>query len=142
METLARFIEAQSPDYPRVVAELERGEKRSHWIWYVFPQIAGLGRSPTSHRYAISGLPEARAYLAHPLLGHRLDECTDVMLGWHGERSAEAILGELDALKFRSSMTLFEAAQGGARFTRALDAFFDGQRDARTLELLGSASPH
>ncbi len=141
MTGLARFIEAQSYDYDRVVAELEQGSKRSHWIWYVFPQVAGLGQSETSRRYAIDGMAEARAYLAEPLLKARLDQCTDLMLAWLGTRDASAILGELDALKFRSSMTLFEAAGlkaggGGERFSRALDGFFEGRRDDRTLRLL------
>jgi len=137
---LARFIEAQSQDYERVVAELEQGSKRSHWIWYIFPQVAGLGQSETSRRYAIDGMAEARAYLAEPLLKARLDQCTNLMLAWLGRRNASAILGELDALKFRSSMTLFEAAarggNGGERFSRALDGFFEGLRDDRTLRLL------
>lgn len=136
MTGLARFIEAQSHDYDSVVAELEQGSKRSHWIWYVFPQVAGLGQSETSRRYAIDGMAEARAYLAEPLLKARLDQCTDLMLAWLGTRDASAILGELDALKFRSSMTLFEAADGGERFSRALDGFFEGRRDDRTLRLL------
>jgi uncharacterized protein (DUF1810 family) len=137
---LVRFIEAQSQDYERVVAELEQGSKRSHWIWYIFPQVAGLGRSETSRLYAIDGMAEARAYLAEPLLKARLDQCTDLMLAWLGRRNASTILGELDALKFRSSMTLFEAAARGGNegehFSRALDGFFEGQRDDWTLRLL------
>lgn len=136
MTELQRFVDAQAAIYPQVVAELENGAKRSHWMWFVFPQLAGLGQSETSRRYAITGLAEARAYLAHPLLGARLDECTDTMLGWAGERSAAAILGEVDAMKFRSSMTLFEAAGGGGRFAHALDAFGQGRRDDRTLRLI------
>ena len=134
---LDRFIAAQASTYADALAELESGAKRSHWMWFVFPQIAGLGHSETARRYAITGLPEAHAYLAHLLLGARLDECTDVMLGWAGERGATAILGDVDALKFRSSMTLFEAAGGGDRYSRALDTFCEGQRDERTLRLLG-----
>lgn len=137
MGDLHRFIDAQSAIYPEVVAELEGGSKRSHWMWFVFPQIAGLGHSAMAQHYAIANLAEARAYLAHPVLGARLDECTDTMLGWAGERSAPAILGEIDAMKFRSSMTLFEAAGGGPRFSHALDTFFEGGRDARTLEIVG-----
>ncbi|WP_395328597.1 DUF1810 domain-containing protein [Novosphingobium sp. BL-8H] len=136
MDPLQRFIDAQAAIYPQVVAELENGAKSSHWMWFVFPQVAGLGLSPTAQLYAIAGLVEARAYLAHAVLGARLDECTDTMLGWAGERSAVAILGGVDALKFRSSMTLFEAAGGGPRFSRALDAFYDAERDARTLDLI------
>ncbi|MFC0687085.1 DUF1810 domain-containing protein [Novosphingobium clariflavum] len=138
---LDRFIAAQASTYPGALAELERGEKSSHWMWYVFPQITGLGRSETARHYAVTGLAEAHAYLAHLLLGARLDECTDVMLGWAGERSAAAILGEADAVKFRSSMTLFEAAGGGDRYSRALDVFCEGRRDALTLDLLNLPIP-
>lgn len=133
---LARFVEAQRPIYQQALGELRAGDKRSHWMWFIFPQIAGLGRSPTAQLYAIADGAEARAYLAHPVLGQRLRECTDAMLGWAGRRSAEAILGPVDALKFRSSMTLFEAAGGGARFGEALDAFYGGERDRLTLERL------
>lgn len=136
MVDLQRFIDAQAEIYPQAVAELENGAKRSHWMWFVFPQLAGLGSSETARLYAISGLAEARAYLADGVLGARLDECTDTMLGWAGERSAIAVLGEVDAMKFRSSMTLFEAAGGGERFSHALDAFCQGRRDDRTLRLL------
>jgi uncharacterized protein (DUF1810 family) len=105
-------------------------------MWFVFPQIGGLGFSDMARRYAIADLDEARAYLAHPILGPRLAEFTDTILRWDGRRSAEAILGSVDALKFASSMTLFEAAGGGSRYARALDAFYCGQRDGRTLQLL------
>lgn len=131
-----RFVEAQRPKYEQVLAELRAGTKRSHWMWFIFPQIAGLGRSPTAQAYAIAGEAEARAYLAHPVLGPRLRECTDAMLDWAGRKSAEAILGPIDALKFRSSMTLFEAAGGGARFGEAIGAFYGGERDRLTLERL------
>lgn len=137
---LERFVEAQRGTYPQALAELRDGAKQSHWMWFVFPQIAGLGRSGTARFYAIAGLAEARAYLAHGLLGPRLRECTEAMLAWAGQRSATAILGAIDALKFRSSMTLFEAAGGGECFAHALDAFYQGQRDSRTLELLGMAA--
>ena len=105
-------------------------------MWFVFPQLAGLGSSEMARRYAIANLGEARAYLAHPILGPRLAESADAMLHWTGRRSAEAILGPVDALKFASSMTLFEAAGGGDRYARTLDAFSAGHRDGRTLELL------
>lgn len=105
-------------------------------MWFVFPQIAGLGLSETARRYAIADLGEARAYLAHPTLGPRLAECTEAVLGWSGRRSAEAILGPVDALKFASSMTLFEAAGSGEPYAHALEAFYARRRDARTLELL------
>lgn len=106
-------------------------------MWFVFPQVAGLGRSPMAQFYAIRGREEGEAYACHPLLGPRLRECTEAMLGWAGERSAEAILGPVDALKFRSSMTLFEAcADDSARFARAIEAFYAGDRDPATLERL------
>lgn len=133
---LERFVVAQEPIYPRVLAELRAGDKRSHWMWFIFPQIAGLGHSAMAQRYAIADLDEAKAYLAHPLLGPRLADCTDAMLGWAGRKDADDILGGIDALKFRSSMTLFEAAGGGARYALALDRFFDGERDRLTLDRL------
>lgn len=138
MADLERFVKAQHSLYAQALAELRVGAKRSHWIWFIFPQIAGLGRSETARFYAISDLTEAREYLAHPILGPRLEECTQAMLAWAGKRSADAILGEVDALKFRSSMTLFEAA-GGKACSRALDAFYAGQRDTRTLDLIAGA---
>jgi uncharacterized protein (DUF1810 family) len=134
MEGLERFVAAQDPVWARVTAELAAGAKRSHWMWFVFPQIAGLGSSAMSARYAIASLDEARAYLAHPVLGARLRQATDLMLRQSG-RPAEAILGGIDAVKFRSSMTLFRAAApGDPRFGRALDAFFGGAPDPRTRE--------
>lgn len=136
MAELRRFVDAQRADWDVALAELRAGDKRSHWMWYVFPQIAGLGQSPTARFYAIADRTEAQAYLADPLLGARLCEATDAMLGWAGQRGAEAILGPVDAMKLRSSMTLFEAAGGGEPFARALEAFFGGQRDERTLALL------
>lgn len=139
MPSVERFVAAQQQVYPRVLAELRAGEKRSHWMWYVFPQIAGLGHSAMAQRYAIADLAEARAYLDHPLLGARLADCTDTMLGWAGRRNAEEILGPVDAMKFRSSMTLFEAANGGSRYARALDAFYDGTRDGLTLDRLAAS---
>ncbi len=136
MAGLERYVEAQRADWETALAELTSGAKRSHWMWYVFPQIAGLGHSPTARFFAISDLREAREYFAHPLLGPRLIEAIAAMLGWAGRRDAETILGGIDAMKFRSSMTLFEAAGGGDCFARALDAFFGGVRDERTLALL------
>ncbi|MCB2072985.1 MAG: DUF1810 domain-containing protein [Novosphingobium sp.] len=138
MSALDRFITAQETTYTRALAELRDGAKHSHWMWFIFPQIAGLGRSSTAQYYAIADLDEAKAYLAHPVLGPRLAECTDAMLSWAGRREAEAILGPVDTLKFASSMTLFEAAGGGDSFGRALDGFFSGRRDPMTLALLGS----
>ena len=135
---LERFVEAQRPVYDQALAELRAGAKRSHWMWYIFPQIAGLGRSPTARFYAIADAVEANAYLMHEVLGARLRECTAAMLDWTGRRSAEAILGPVDALKFVSSMTLFDAiaAERDDMFARALAAFNHGARDPLTLERL------
>ena len=133
---LDRFVAAQAGVYAQALAELEAGAKRSHWMWFVFPQLAGLGRSPTAIFYAIDSADEARAYLAHPLLGARLRDCVAAILG-HKGRSAEAIFGAVDAMKLKSSMTLFEAVAGDpAPFAAVLDAFFAGARDAATLDLL------
>ncbi|HEX9032275.1 MAG TPA: DUF1810 domain-containing protein [Streptosporangiaceae bacterium] len=137
---LGRFVAAQDADgsYDRAVAELRAGRKTSHWIWFVFPQIAGLGQSPTSRRYSISSLDEARAYLRHPVLGPRLTECAGVLAQAH-HGSAEAIFGGLDAMKLRSSMTLFrQAAPGESVFSQVLDQYFSGEPDKATLGLLSS----
>jgi uncharacterized protein (DUF1810 family) len=132
---LARFVEAQGPVIDRVYDELRQGMKRSHWMWFVFPQVAGLGHSAMSQHYAISGLDEARAYLAHPVLGPRLNECTR-LVGASG-RSIADIFGAPDDMKFRSSMTLFAAAQPGASpFKDALDRYFGGKPDEQTLAKL------
>jgi uncharacterized protein (DUF1810 family) len=137
-ESLERFVAAQDRVWPEVVAELAAGAKRSHWMWFVFPQVAGLGRSAMAVRYALDSVEGAAAYLAHPVLGLRLAQATDLMLG-HAGRPAEAILGGIDAMKFRSSMTLFRAAAPeDPRFNRALAAFFGGEPDPRTLELIGA----
>ena len=133
---LQRFIDAQDGVYETALAELHAGSKQSHWMWFVFPQLAGLGRSPTAQFYAIASLDEARAYLEHPLLGARLRECVDVLQPWAGKRNPEQILGPIDAIKLRSSLTLFGLAAPGDIFARALGAFFNGERDDRTLELL------
>jgi uncharacterized protein (DUF1810 family) len=137
-DPLERFVEAQRPIYDEALAELTAGAKRSHWMWFVFPQIAGLGRSPMARRYAMRDAVEATAYVAHPLLGARLRECTAAMLGWAGKRSAETVLGPVDAMKFKSSMTLFDAVSGEADnpFAHALAAFCHGERDPMTLERL------
>jgi uncharacterized protein (DUF1810 family) len=138
---LNRFVDAQAPVYAEALAELRRGRKESHWMWFVFPQLAGLGRSPTARFYAIDSLDEARAYLAHPLLGPRLAECTEAVLAHRG-RGADAIFGSVDAMKFRSSMTLFEAAaEETGTFAQALDSFFGGMRDTATLALLAREGP-
>ena len=129
---LARFVEAQAPVYENALAELRAGHKRSHWMWFVFPQIRGLGISPTAQYYAVSGLDEARAYLAHPVLGPRLLACTAAVRAHHGT-PVSRIFGAPDDLKFRSSMTLFElAADGPSEFSRALDALCAGERDKIT----------
>jgi uncharacterized protein (DUF1810 family) len=133
---LGRFIDAQAGSWPAALAELRAGRKQSHWMWFIFPQLAGLGTSPMAVRYAIGSTAEARAYLAAPLLGARLREGVTAMLAHRG-RSAEAILGGIDALKFRSCLTLFEAvADDPALYAEALDAFYAGERDVRTLALL------
>ncbi len=135
---LMRFVDAQAPVYARVIGELRDGKKLSHWMWYIFPQVAGLGFSIMSQRFAIGSRAEATAYLEHPLLGLRLIECTEAMLS-HTDRSAHAILGSPDDMKFKSSMTLFEAvSKKGSPFSRALSQFFDDERDEKTIALLGS----
>jgi uncharacterized protein (DUF1810 family) len=131
---LQRFVAAQDAGgtYTRAVAELRAGRKSSHWMWFVFPQIAGLGYSPTSRRYAITSLAEARAYLAHPVLGPRLTECAAIVAGLHG-RTAEQIFGEVDAQKLCSCVTLFrQAAPGEAMFGEVLEQYFGGVPDAAT----------
>lgn len=133
---LNRFVTAQAPVYGRVVAELRDGRKRSHWMWFVFPQLRGLGGSPTAVRYGISSLQEARAYLSHELLGPRLRECTQLVNQVQG-RSAEEIFGSPDDLKLRSSMTLFAlAAQDAQDFSALLDRYYGGQQDPLTLAQL------
>ena len=122
--------------YPRVLAELRAGSKTSHWMWFIFPQLRGLGSSPMAHRFGISSLAEARAYLQHPLLGPRLRECTELALATEG-RSVSEIFGHPDDLKFRSCMTLFQHAAPEERcFEEALQKYFRGEPDRRTLELL------
>ena len=133
---LARFLEAQRAIYTDALAELRGGRKESHWMWFVFPQLGALGRSGTARFYGIGSAAEARAYLSHPVLGERLIECTDAVLA-HRERPAEAIFGAIDALKFRSSMTLFEAVgQAPEPFAAALASFYGGERDEATVRLL------
>ena len=133
---LERFVEAQAPLYQRARRELEAGRKESHWMWFIFPQIAGLGLSPTSVRFAISSLDEAKAYLAHPILGPRLRECARLALEVEG-RTAREIFGPVDEVKFRSSMTLFaRAAPEEGVFQRCIDKYFAGQPDPATLARL------
>ena len=136
---LRRFVTAQDAGgtYEQAVAELRQGRKTSHWMWFVFPQVAGLGQSPTSRMYAISSLAEARAYLAHPILGPRLLQCAALVCDAQG-RSAEQIFGGIDALKLRSSMTLFLHADPGAKgFRQVLDQYFGGITDSATDERIG-----
>jgi uncharacterized protein (DUF1810 family) len=134
---LGRFVQAQAGDYERALAEVRGGRKRSHWMWYIFPQYDGLGFSPTSRRYAIKSVAEARAYLSHPVLGPRLVECAEAALGVEG-RSASEVFGSPDDLKLRSCATLFASVSpAGSVFERLLDKYFRGERDAQTLRLLG-----
>ena len=133
MTDLTRFVAAQAGVYDQALAELRAGRKRSHWMWFVFPQIAGLGSSPTAQRYAIGSLDEARAYLADSVLGPRLIECASALLAVEG-RTAEEILGYPDDLKLRSSMTLFaRAAPEVPVFQEVLDRYYDGKPDPQTL---------
>lgn len=133
---LQRFLDAQAGVYDTVVAELFAGRKRSHWIWFIFPQIAGLGESAMSRKYAIASRAEAAAYLGHPVLGARLRECTQLVLDIE-DRPVEEIFPYPDDLKFRSSMTLFAACgDDSGLFQRAIDKYFSGEPDQRTLEIL------
>ena len=137
---LNRFVRAQARDYDTALAELRGGRKRSHWMWYVFPQLDGLGSSPTSRHFAIRTEAEARAYLDHRVLGPRLHECSEAVLGVPGS-TAHAIFGSPDDLKLRSCATLFAAVSpAGSVFHRLLDAYFDGEPDPRTLALLERAT--
>jgi len=136
---LDRFVEAQEKDYARALAELRAGRKRTHWMWYVLPQLRGLGSSSMARLYGIGSAQEAAAYLAHPVLGPRLRECVAAMNALDG-RSAVEVLGEIDAAKFRSCLTLFGSVDpGDAVWRDALDAFFAGVPDARTLAILDGA---
>ncbi len=135
-EGLERFVAAQEQIYPRALEEIRRGAKRSHWMWFIFPQIAGLGRSAMAHRYAIADAAEARAYLAHPLLGARYVECVEALQDLIGSDPVQ-VFGEVDAVKLRSSLTLFEAVGGRPLFAAALTRWFGGSRDERTWKRLG-----
>ena len=135
---LRRFVDTQEPVYDEVLGELRSGRKRSHWIWFVFPQLRGLGRSPTAERFGISSLEEARAYLEHDVLGPRLRECARLVAQIEG-RSADDIFGWPDNLKVRSSMTLFaHATDDNADFRAVLDEFYDGEDDPATVELFNT----
>lgn len=133
---LQRFVDAQEGVWTAALDELRSGAKQSHWMWFVFPQLAGLGRSPTANYYGIGSLDEARAYFDHPLLGPRLREATGALRPWAGKRTAEQIFGSIDALKLRSSLTLFDLIEPESTFDEALLNFFAGRRDELTLALL------
>jgi uncharacterized protein (DUF1810 family) len=138
---LDRFVDAQLMDFPKALAELRAGRKRSHWIWYVLPQLRELGRSDRAREFGLLGLPEAAAYLAHPVLGPRLMACVKAMRA-HTELTAVQILGEVDALKFRSCLTLFAQVPGADPcFAAALQQFYQGRPDPLTLQLLGLSPP-
>jgi uncharacterized protein (DUF1810 family) len=132
---LQRFVTAQAGAFPMALAEIQRGRKRGHWMWFVFPQISGLGSSETAHAFAIGSLSEAKAYLDHPLLGARLRECLAALQDLP-PTTPEVVFGELDARKLRSSLTLFIESGGGALFQAALDRWFEGRKDVMTLKIL------
>lgn len=139
---LQRFVSAQTGTFDAALAEIGAGAKSGHWMWFIFPQIAGLGSSAMARHYAIRSLDEARAYLAHPVLGARLRACLAALDGV-ANSSAETVFGPVDAMKLRSCLTLFLAAGGGENFRSALDRWFDGREDSATLALLGHlARPH
>jgi uncharacterized protein (DUF1810 family) len=140
--TLERFVDAQKEDYARAISELDAGRKRSHWMWYIFPQFEGLGASSTSRQYSVKSLAEAEAYLAHPILGPRLLACAEAVLRIEG-RSAVAIFGSPDDMKLRSCATLFAAVSAeDSVFHRIIDRYFHGQPDDKTLRLLGDTRQH
>jgi uncharacterized protein (DUF1810 family) len=135
---LSRFVHAQAEDYERALREIRSGRKRSHWMWYVFPQIDGLGFSSMSRRYSIKSVAEARAYLDHPVIGRRLVECAEAALSVEG-RSASEIFGSPDDMKLRSCATLFASVTPpDSVFARLIDKYFKGERDGRTLQLIGT----
>jgi len=136
--SLNRFLEAQEPMYATALKEIKNGEKESHWIWYIFPQLRGLGYSPNAYTYGINGLEEAKAYLEHPVLSARLIEITDALLSHKGE-NIEDIMGDIDALKLRSSMTLFALiSEDNSVFHQVLDCFYHGKMDGLTQKLAKS----
>ena len=136
MSDLSRFITAQERSYDTALREIKSGRKRTHWMWYIFPQIAGLGFSSTAQFYAISSMQEAKDYYAHPVLGKRLVEISEALLALDTS-DAGAVMGYPDDLKLRSSMTLFLAASGDAVFQKVLDKFYSGKPDSKTLSILG-----
>ena len=136
---LKRFLDAQAGSIEAALAELRNGAKESHWMWFVFPQLAALGRSSTAKFYGIATIDEAVAYLDHAVLGARLRESVEAVLPWADRRSAQQIFGRVDAMKLRSSLTLFDRIEPDALFAKALTGFFGGERDALTLALLDGA---
>ncbi|GAC1588720.1 MAG: DUF1810 domain-containing protein [Sphingomicrobium sp.] len=134
---LERFVAAQTNSYETALLEIKRGAKRTHWMWFIFPQIAGLGGSATAQFYAISSIAEAQAYLAHPLLGGRLRACVEALQDLTGT-TAESVFGNVDAMKLRSSLTLFVEAGAGPVFQAALQRWFGGESDAATVKLLSA----
>jgi uncharacterized protein (DUF1810 family) len=135
---LQRFIDAQDGVIETALAELRAGRKQSHWMWFVFPQLAGLGRSSMAQFYGISSIAEARAYLGHPLLGQRLRDCVEAVGAWAGKRTPDQMLGPIDAMKLRSSLTLFDRVAPGSVFEDTLASLFDDNPDDRTLALLNA----
>lgn len=133
---LQRFVDAQENLIDDALRELRAGSKQSHWMWFIFPQLAGLGHSATAQYFAIRSIREAAAYLEHPLLGCRLKQSVEAVLNWAGRRSAEQIFGPVDSMKLRSSLTLFDKVAPDEIFAGGLRAFFDGRADERTLALL------
>lgn len=138
--SLQRFVDAQSHIYATALRELVRGHKTSHWMWFIFPQLRGLGSSTMARKYEIASLDEARAYLAHPVLGSRLRECVTTLQGL-GRADPQEVFGGVDAMKLRSSLTLFLRAGGGELFEAALQRWFSGQKDERTDSLLDKTQP-
>jgi uncharacterized protein (DUF1810 family) len=136
---LQRFIDAQDGVFETALTELQAGLKQSHWMWFIFPQLARLGRSPTAQLYGIASLDEARAYLQHHVLGPRLRHSVEASLPWAGKRTPEQILGSIDAMKLKSCLTLFNELDPAGLFERGLAAFFGGARDERTLALLNAS---
>ena len=136
MYDLSRFLKAQERDYDTALSEIRSGHKRSHWIWYIFPQIKGLGYSYNSNYYGIKDAAEAGEYLAHPILGNRLREVSEALLGLPENLTAREILGDIDALKVKSSMTLFYAVSKEPLFRRVLDRYYNGELDHRTINKL------
>ena len=135
---LQRFIDAQRDIFQIALVELHSGAKQSHWMWFIFPQLSGLGHSPTAKYFALRSAAEARAYLDHPLLGRRLRECVEAVLPWSGRRSADQIFGAVDSMKLKSSLTLFSRLEPESIFASGLRAFFHSLPDERTLALLNA----